>query len=72
MYKEKIAEIRSRGLMLAIEFNPVIDVEKLHQQLFEEGFVVGLKERTLRFMPPLTIEYRAIDALVNALENQIN
>jgi acetylornithine/N-succinyldiaminopimelate aminotransferase len=71
-HPDKIKEIRSRGLMLALELFPKDDGEKLHNDLFEQGFIVGFRNNVLRFMPPLTIEVGDIDSLSSALEEWVN
>jgi 4-aminobutyrate aminotransferase-like enzyme len=35
--------------------------------LIEHGFLVGQKEKVLRFMPPLVIKKEHIDQLINTL-----
>lgn len=67
-YPEKIKDIRALGLMLALEFNETINGELINQQLFENGFVVGFKLNTLRFLPPLIIKKSDIDKLINKLD----
>jgi len=69
-----IKEVRGVGLMCAIELHDVIDpemMEEIHRQLFDAGFLVGLKLKTrvIRFYPPLIIENHMIDALTDALGN---
>jgi acetylornithine/N-succinyldiaminopimelate aminotransferase len=71
-HSNKIKEIRGRGLMLAIEFKQEIAVENLHKNLLEAGFIVGYKENTLRFMPPLTINETYIWEMVNTLDKFLN
>ena len=68
-YPGKIKEIRARGLMLAIEFYASIDVEGIYNQLLASGFITGLRDKTLRFMPPLVITKTDIDKLINAIDN---
>jgi acetylornithine aminotransferase len=65
----KVKEVRGRGLMLAIEFFPEVDVEKLNDSLFDQGFVVGFKEKVLRFMPPLIIDKSDVDNVIDAMES---
>lgn len=67
-YAEKIKEIRARGLMLAVEFPDTFDGEKLSRELFENGFVLGFKKNTLRFLPPLIITQKEIDKLIKRLD----
>ena len=67
-YPEKIKDIRGRGLMLAIEFNELIDGETIYNILFERGIVTGYKQNSLRFLPPLIISQDDIDKLINELK----
>lgn len=67
-HNEKIIEVRGRGMMLAVELNEDIDGEKIYYQLFDNGFVVGYKLNTFRFMPSLTITTKDIDKMVNMLD----
>ncbi len=68
-YPEKVKEVRGRGLMIAIEFPPAIDVEGIYGQLLAGGFIVGIRENTLRFMPPLVIVKADIEKLIDAIDN---
>jgi acetylornithine/N-succinyldiaminopimelate aminotransferase len=68
-HSNKVKEIRGTGLMLALEFEEHIQGETINNQLFEQGFVIGFKQNTLRFLPPLTIETDDIDKLFEALQN---
>ena len=67
-HSDKIKDVRGRGLMLGLELMPQIDVEKLNSALFDNGAVIGMKEKTLRFMPPLTIERMEIDNVVQMID----
>ncbi|MBN1924927.1 MAG: aminotransferase class III-fold pyridoxal phosphate-dependent enzyme, partial [Prolixibacteraceae bacterium] len=51
-YPEIFMDVRGRGLMLAMEMNSVLDAESIYSQLIEKGYLVGQKEKVLRFMPP--------------------
>jgi len=68
--KEKysfIKEVRGLGLMIGVEleFNGAEIVKKM----LEKGFLINCTSDTvLRFLPPLIVEKRHIDALVNALD----
>lgn len=68
-HPDKVMEVRGRGLMLAIEFYSSVDVERINNSLFESGFVVGFKEKILRFMPPLIIDKKDIDHLTESLDS---
>lgn len=68
-YPEKVKEMRSRGMMLALELLPEINGERINNELFEHGFVVGFRNNVLRFMPPLNIRENDIDLLIVSLDN---
>jgi len=68
-HPEKVKEIRSRGMMLALELLPEINGELINNELFEQGFVVGFRNNVLRFMPPLNIQQNDIDLLIVSLDN---
>lgn len=70
-YENKIKEIRARGLMIALEFNSCVCAEDVYLQLIDNGILVGQKENTLRFMPPLIIEEFQIDKLIDAIDKII-
>ena len=63
-----ITEVRGMGLMLGaaltVPAGPVVTA------CMEQGFLVNaVQEKVLRFVPPLTIEKKDIDALMAALKN---
>jgi acetylornithine aminotransferase len=66
-----IVEIRARGLMIAIDLNTTECADYIYNQLIEYGFLVGFKEKTLRFMPALIIEKNHIDELVETIDRNI-
>ncbi|MCG6188918.1 class-III pyridoxal-phosphate-dependent aminotransferase [Maribellus maritimus] len=66
-----IKEIRARGMMLALEFQKEINSEKIHSQLFDNGFVTGNKFNTLRFMPPLTLPQKDINQLIKSIKETL-
>ena len=69
-YSEKILEVRGRGLIQAIEFRK--PVPELANKLMDEGFLVLLsQEKILRLVPPLIVTKAEIDAMLNAIENNI-
>jgi len=68
--QEEIREIRGRGLMLAIEFEAdARDLNALHRQLLERGFLVGFKPiaNLFRLLPPLTLPESVATSFVDAL-----
>jgi acetylornithine/N-succinyldiaminopimelate aminotransferase len=70
-HKVVITDIRARGLMIAIEFNSLVNVENIYFQLIENGLIVGQKENILRFMPPMIIAESHIDKLINTIDKII-
>ena len=69
-HSEKILEVRGRGLIQAIEFrNPV---PELANKLMEDGFLVLLTQRKiLRLVPPLIITKAEINAMIDAIDNNL-
>jgi acetylornithine/N-succinyldiaminopimelate aminotransferase len=67
----KVAQVRSRGLAIAIQFADRIDARKLGRRLFDAGFVVGCGNKSLRFMPPLTIGESEIESLCLEIERNL-
>jgi len=70
-YKDHIKEIRARGLMIALEFDSLINVEDVYLQLIDNGILVGQKDNVLRFMPPLIIKESHIDKLISMIDKII-
>lgn len=69
--QSEIIDIRARGLMIAIELKSNDLADFIYNQLIENGFLVGFKERTLRFMPPLIIKEKDIDNLIETIDRII-
>lgn len=65
---DKVKEIRYRGLMIALQFRDDFDGELVSNLLFENGFIIGFKLNTLRFLPPLTITTNDIDSMIDTLD----
>lgn len=66
-----IVEIRARGLMIAIELKTTELADFVYNQLIENGFLVGIKDKTIRFMPPLIIERKDIKNLIEKIDRII-
>jgi len=65
-----IKEVRGIGLLLAIEFYE--PAERIFKGLLEKRVLVTMpKPNIIRLTPPLTINYREIDYLVEALEHAL-
>lgn len=65
-----IRDVRGRGLMLAIEFDPGAPVASVHRALLADGLLVGYKPAAslLRFYPPLVTEQEDIERLIASLD----
>jgi acetylornithine aminotransferase len=70
-YPAAIKEVRARGLMIGLEFTSIVSAENIYMKLIDHGMLVGQKENTLRFMPPLIIEKMHIDQLIQAIDRII-
>jgi acetylornithine/succinyldiaminopimelate/putrescine aminotransferase len=68
-YQTYIKDIRSRGLMLALEFDSQISSNSIASILMDKGYLVGCRDNVLRFMPPLIIEEEQIRNLVELIED---
>ena len=66
-----IADVRGRGLLLAVEFNREIAADML-QACLENGLLVNrLNPSTLRFMPPLIIANGEVAEAINILDKAL-
>jgi acetylornithine aminotransferase len=69
---DAVRQVRGRGLMLVMEFEPDsrLSVVDVHRALLGRGFLVGCKPQAnlLRFYPPLVIEEEEIRGLLAALD----
>lgn len=70
-HSDKIKDVRARGLMIAIEFESENYAKYIYNQLIESGFLVGYKEKVVRFMPPLIIEKTEINELIKTIDKII-
>jgi acetylornithine/succinyldiaminopimelate/putrescine aminotransferase len=62
---EGVREVRGRGLMLGVGLEEGLDSAAITADLLERGAVVNAPEpRTLRLLPPLTIEDVQVDLAV--------
>ena len=68
---ETIAELRGRGLMIAIELRCDVPAIEIYRELLDDGLIVGCKPafHLLRLMPPLTLPDRDACLLVDALDS---
>jgi len=62
-----IVEVRGRGLLAAIQFDSDL-TDKIVKSCMEKGLLLNpVKPNAIRFMPPLTITRKDIDAAVGIL-----
>jgi len=63
-----IVEVRGRGLLAAIQFNSDL-TDKIVKSCLEHGLLLNpVKPNAIRFMPPLTIAKKDIDAAIGILD----
>ena len=67
-HPDKITDVRARGMILALEFSKQVDGNSINNRLFDNGFLVGYKANTLRFLPPLSLKHDDIDSLIVTLD----
>ena len=66
-----IADVRGRGLLLAMEFSDNI-AEEVQMSCLRKGLLVNrVRPHLLRFMPPLIITQREVDEAVGILEKAL-
>jgi acetylornithine aminotransferase len=65
----KVTEIRSKGLMIAIELNQ--DCSILLQRALENKLLINITGQTIRLLPPLIISMNEADILINKVCNLI-
>jgi acetylornithine aminotransferase len=70
----RIKDIRSRGLMMAIEMNDDPEASfavRTHRELIRRGFILGLRPGTsvLRIDPSLTVDAKDIESFLETLED---
>lgn len=65
---ERIMEIRARGLMIGMEMDSIENADLIYNQLIQKGYLVGLREKVIRFMPSLVINKTDIKGLVKTME----
>jgi len=62
---EKVVEIRSKGLMIAIELN--LDCSSLLQLALNNKLLINITGQTIRLLPPLVINKGEVDILIHKL-----
>lgn len=67
-----VREIRGKGLMVGVELKDKI-IRDVAQKMFEKKILIGLSgDYTLRFLPPLIVEYEQIDEVVRTLKEVLS
>jgi acetylornithine aminotransferase len=62
-----VAEVRGRGLMLAMELT--VPGQKILEHCLEKGFIINCtQDKILRFLPPLIVKQENVDDLVDVLD----
>ncbi len=64
-----VRDVRGRGLMLGVELSSKELADKVVAKAMRAGFLINATaDKVLRFVPPLIVERRHIDRLINALD----
>jgi acetylornithine/N-succinyldiaminopimelate aminotransferase len=65
---DAIVDVRGLGLLLGIKLN--FNAESMVSQCMQQGFFINcIQENILRFVPPLIVKEKEIDALVDCLDS---
>lgn len=67
---DKVLEIRSKGLMIAIELNQ--DCSTLLQKALDNQLLINITGQSIRLLPPLIINKSDADILINKVSNLVN
>jgi acetylornithine aminotransferase len=67
-----IKDIRGFGYMIAIEFTDENQARSVHQALFNERMICGIRDNVLRLMPPLVMEHRLIQQVVEKIDQSVS
>ncbi len=69
----KIVDVRGTGLMLGVQLSESCPVKEVTAKLRELGFVAGTADsNTLRLLPPLIMEERALLSIVPAIKTAVS
>lgn len=64
----RVKDVRGKGLLIGLEVDK--DAAFFVAELMKKGFIInGIQDKVLRFAPPLIIEEKEIDSLVEALDS---
>jgi predicted acetylornithine/succinylornithine family transaminase len=65
-----VRDVRGKGLMIGMELSSKELADKVVVKARENGFLINATaDKVLRFVPPLVVERRHIDRLINELDN---
>ena len=68
---QTVVDVRGLGMLLGIRLN--CNAESMVTQCMQRGFLINcIQERILRFVPPLIIQTKQIDALVECLDELLS
>ncbi|MFC1652887.1 aspartate aminotransferase family protein [Planctomycetota bacterium] len=69
-----IKDVRGRGLMVAVEFQPTTMAGEVFENLLTRGIIVGCNPdyNLIRFMPPLVISEQQIKQIIEELQNTLD
>ncbi|MEE9431355.1 MAG: aspartate aminotransferase family protein [Melioribacteraceae bacterium] len=68
-----IKEVRSKGLIIGIEFTKDIDVKKLASEFLQNKIIVGTAgNNVLRLLPPFIIDDKHISIFIKSLRNSLD
>lgn len=66
---DMVEEVRGKGLMLGMLMDDEEKAEKIVEEAREDGFLINCtSKRVLRFIPPLIVQKKHIDKLIDELE----
>jgi acetylornithine aminotransferase len=65
MNSDKVVEIRSKGLMLAIELNQ--DCSSLLKAALDKKLLLNITGQSIRLLPPLIINKDEADSIINTV-----
>lgn len=69
-YPDLIRDVRGMGLMLGAQLIDSVAAHEIAAKALKKGFVIGMAaNNTLRFLPPLIIQHRHVDALIKCLDS---
>jgi acetylornithine/N-succinyldiaminopimelate aminotransferase len=64
-----VKEVRGLGLMLGMELAPGKNANEIVEKARKRGFLINCtSDKVLRFVPPLIVEQKHVDALIETLD----